>query len=562
MKTFFNPEKYLVACLFICVCLACSKQIEQEAMVLSEVENIVEQQPDSALSLLNSILFPENLKESQYNQFILLQIQAKDKCDKDITSDTIIFNVKDYYLKKKDYQRATLAAFYCGRVFREQNEVEKAATAYYEAEKYAEFIDDNNLKGLIQGNLSLLYFDQVIDDKAIVCGKQAVVLYDQAGNYKNEINVLLLIGNCFLFENEMDSAFYYYDRGLKLADSCKIIIEQVKTRQNISVAYREVGEFKKAKDLLQEALSFSIDDNTEKARILMNLAKTFIIENQLDSAKFYIDKSISLQAQDPALSMSTYLLLSEMNKSESRYKEALAYFKEYNDLLLKTIEENKYKELLELQGKYELEKLKNKNSKLVIDQQRTMLGFSVAFLCAVFIAFFFYRRSILDKKKLSESEQKIESLKKMAQSYSEGDDNSIRNILLHHFSIMKKVALIEKEVNEKDRMRGDYMIKRFNKIVYEQDTLDWDKFYKTINKLQNGLYDRVREKYPQLEEVEFRLCYLSSDKNELDDSEISVIMGMTISMIRKIRSEIRKKLGIPPYYSIHTFFVENLKKKD
>ncbi|MDR0681532.1 MAG: tetratricopeptide repeat protein, partial [Dysgonamonadaceae bacterium] len=228
----------------------------------------------------------------------LLQIQAKDKNYEDITSDTIIFAVKDYYSGKKDFPNAALAAFYCGRLLQEQNNLEKATTAYLEAKKYADHINDDNLKGLIQGNLGILYYYQFVTEKAIENGKEAAVLYHKAKNYKNEISSFLLVGNCFLLKNENDSAFYYYNKGLRLADYYKLQTEQVYIRQSIGVVYQRKGNYIKAKDFLHEAFAFSAD-SIEKARLLMNIANVYNLENQIDSAKFYIEKSLAIQAKEP-----------------------------------------------------------------------------------------------------------------------------------------------------------------------------------------------------------------------------------------------------------------------
>jgi len=165
--------------------------------ILSRAENIVEQQPDSALRLLNAVLFPEDLSKNLFNRYHLLLIRAKDKNDRDITSDTIIFAVKDYYLGKKDIPNAAPAAFYCGRLWQERDNVSRAFEAYAEAEQLAEPTDDYDLKGLIQGNWGILNFTHHRCEQAIELLKKAVEMFDKARNYKNKINTLETIGDCF-----------------------------------------------------------------------------------------------------------------------------------------------------------------------------------------------------------------------------------------------------------------------------------------------------------------------------------------------------------------------------
>lgn len=93
---------------------------------LTKVEQIVELNPDSALLILDSITIPHDLSKEEYNKFLLLLIQAKDKSYKDISSDTLLFQVKDYYLKNKDIDNAALASFYCGRILQEQKKEQRS----------------------------------------------------------------------------------------------------------------------------------------------------------------------------------------------------------------------------------------------------------------------------------------------------------------------------------------------------------------------------------------------------------------------------------------------------
>jgi tetratricopeptide (TPR) repeat protein len=451
-----------------------------------------------------------------------------------------------------------LAAFYCGRVLYEQNDIERAVETYLEAANLSESIENNNLKGLIQGNLGILHRKQFLCEKTIPEEQKAAAFYHKAKNYKNEINALLVTGDCFLLEKEKDSAFYYYNKALNLADYHKIPTAQANVRQNMGVAYREIGKYADAKNLFREVLSFAINDTIEKARTLMSLARVYSAENQLDSAKFYIDQSLAIGANEPALTRSTYFLLSEMEEKKGRYKEALQHYKAYNDLVAKIVSDNQSKALLELQEKYNFATLQSKNDQLVIEKQKIILISTAVLALIILAAFFFYRKSLQNKKAVLEANQTIESLRKMAQNYQEDKDSS-KSILVRHFDVLRKVALIEKDISEDDRKKGEHLIKKINKIVYEQDQLDWDKLYHTMNQLGNGFYDRIREQYSQLDDLEFRICCLTCEK--FSSEEIAVIMNLSANAVHKKISAIRKKIGALPYSNIYTFFQENLVEK-
>ena len=320
MDKSFYSFRYVVILILLFTGYSCSRQ-ERTQDILVQAENIIEQQPDSALRLLNSILFPENLDKSKFNKYNLLQIEAKDKDYKDITSDTIIFATKNYYVQKKDYSNAAVAAYYCGRLWHERNNVSEAVKAYMEAENLAEKIDNDNLKGLIHSNLGILHRYHSSYEKAIELFKNAVELYDKAKNYKNEINSLIMIGDCFLFSKKIDSAYYYYNESLNLAVLHNMFKQQSDVKNSLGVMYREQGNYEQSKILFHEAFAIQ-NDSVEQARILLNIAKVYALENNVDSVNFYLDKAIALNISNLWLIRTSYLLKSEISEKNNRYQEA------------------------------------------------------------------------------------------------------------------------------------------------------------------------------------------------------------------------------------------------
>jgi len=519
--------------------------------ILIQAENIVEQQPDSALRLLNTVLFPEDLSKSLFNKYNLLMIQAKDKSYKDITSDTIVFTVKDYYVQKNDYPDAALAAFYCGRVRHEQKNMEEAVKEYMEAENLAGKTNNYNLKGLIQANWGILHLEHSSYEKAIELIKNAVVMYDKAQNYKNKISALRSIGNCFALNKQIDSAFYYYNESLKLADSCNMPKLQSDVRENMGVVYREQGFYEQSKKFFNEALALP-NDSLEQVRILLNIAYVHALEDNIDSVNFYLDKALALKVSDPWLIRSSYLLKSNLAEKNNRYQDALSDYKEYYNYTKKVFDNEKNNKLLEIQGKYDIEKLKNLENQLIIKQKNAVIILSFALLIAGIIIFIYYRRAAQSKRILLETEQKIESLEKMADNFSK-ENHSFRNILIEQFGILKKTALIKESLDGKEQVNGQRLLKKFNEIVYGKDAMDWDKLFQIMDNLKNGLYGKIRNQYPRLKDLEFHVCCLSCEA-DFTDKEIMIILGTTLNMVRRTRSDLRKKFGMSKGEDFLAFF--------
>ena len=537
--------------------ISCSRQSRMADRILKKAEAVVEQHPDSALVLLDSVRHPQNLWKKQRCHYLLLQVQAKDKSYGDITSDTLIFNVKDYYLKNKDLSKAALSSYYCGRVLYEQKRYEKALRAYLDAEKYSKQSKNDNLKGLIQSSIGDVYYKQLLKDEAISRYKQANRYFHQAENHKNEIITFNLIGNCFLMQEERDSAFICYRKGLALADQYRMVNEQESIRQCMGVAYRKIGNLGQAKLFFKEALTFPVD-SPEQARLYCNLANVFKEEDQNDSARYYIERSLARlpEGKDSYLTANIYKIWSKIEAKDENYRAALDYHKLYSKYLSSILDENKSKAILEIQKKYDFQLMQRRNDQLLIDRQRIFLVALCLFLVIVVSFFFFYRRSMESKKEMLEAEQKIYRLKELAWSFDE-KENSFRNILLRHFGILKKVALLDGYLQDDEKKQGQHLLKKINEIVYGQEDLDWDLLYRTMNDFSDGFLERLRKAFPQLDEAEFRVCCLSYA--EFSNTEIGIILKYSTNTIQTKKSSIRKKLGIKTFGNIHDFLDEKVK---
>ena len=538
----------MLAISLVCLLIRCSNS--HGDIVLDNIENIIEQYPDSALTLLSRIPNTDQFSKNDINRYNLLLIEAKDKCYEDITSDTIIVRVRDYYISTNNLKYIVLASYYSGRVLQEKNQTGRAINAYLEALNYARNISNNNLKGLILSNLSIVYGQKKLYDEAIKTAKESVNCFKESNNIKNEINSFVLIGNHFMLKNELDSAFIYYRKGTELSEINGLISQKVMIMQNIAIVYRNVGQYDKAKDLLNKIIEISkANDNS---RIYLSMANTFIAESRYDSATIYAN--LALNTNDSLTKRSAYFVLSNIKEQQGNFKGALAEYKNYTKLITKIIEDEKDKTIMELSDKNQYIDLKNRHSELIIQNHKTILISMVIVIIACFFSLFYYIKFTKKKKYIEEADEKIESLKNMAHNYSE--DQSFKNILLHHFDILKKAFFIDQYINEDDRKKGERIIKKFNEIVYGQNTLNWDMLYETMNKLRNGYYQKIKDKYPELDESEFRICCLTCES--FSSTEISIIMNLTSNTVNKKKSIARKKIGVLPYGDILAFFNEQI----
>ncbi|GHT08533.1 hypothetical protein FACS189426_04360 [Bacteroidia bacterium] len=334
--------------------------------IFSQVENIVELQPDSAIILLDSILYPEDLRKSQWNKYTLLQVQAKDKSYRDIASDTVIFAVKNYYLQKKNFRNAALAAFYSGRVYQSRNDFKQAISAYLQAETISQKTEDDKQKGLIQYFIGGAYYEHENYSEAIDHFIAAQQYFSRSSdNDKREIQTLNIIGSSYFMQENRDSAFIYFNKALQLA----------------------------------KAYNDTVVDKELESTIHLNLAHLYYELQQKDSANFYFNTALDFfEANDKISSLSNaYNLFSQLEEKGGNYRKALEYHQKHTQYLETIIGEIENNSLREIKRKYHLKKIRNEKDRLLIKRQWIFLDFLIILLVVGIISFYLYSKNLQEE---------------------------------------------------------------------------------------------------------------------------------------------------------------------
>lgn len=102
---------------------SCNHQHPMRQQYLERAEAYMEQQPDSALSLLQQLSADDCRGDAQKAYYNLLLTQALDKTCHSIT-DAPVASALDYYQHSEDSLRKAKAFFYQGRQYSEAKEYE------------------------------------------------------------------------------------------------------------------------------------------------------------------------------------------------------------------------------------------------------------------------------------------------------------------------------------------------------------------------------------------------------------------------------------------------------
>lgn len=389
-----------IAGIFLLV--SCARKKAKES-IFGQVESCIEVCPDSALTLLKQIAHPEDLRGQEQADYALLLTQVYDKLYMDsLQSDSLIGLAAKYYSEKVGERvKAAKAYYYYGAVMTLRKRYPEAMQAYLDAQSFIEGADEYKLQGLIWEHVGYLvsaqgYYEESIShfEKSIKCYKLAG---DESGllyGYKNIVRVYIAMQN-------NDSARWYANEGLALSDATN------KARssflQILGLVANENKLYVQAMDYYQSAIKYSNKLN-EKYRYTLSLGNTYFEmgqdEKAIDCFKY------SRQSTDFFVSSGAYHSLYKVYKKRADYKKAMEY-NEISDSLLEMVRNKELQvTILNLQSKYENEKLlsANKQMGLVKEKQMFLYLFLLTLTIGVAIAVLIFLRKKYQKLVLRDVE--------------------------------------------------------------------------------------------------------------------------------------------------------------
>lgn len=348
-----------VGSIFMSVSLSSCSSPSVKNQLLLCADSLMETYPDSALSILESITYPQKMPRADRALYALLLTQARHKNYIALEDDSLIKTAVDYYGDKKKSLRAAKAHYYWGAIYSEKGYASFAVEEYLTAIRLMPV--RNEFLAMIYDNLAECYEEDRLYNVAIENYRAAY----QILKGKDEQTYLMRgIARVFLLQNEKDSALYYYQQALDcaLADQDSSLIGAL--YHDLAMVYSEKKDYIQADKFVSKAILLQGQDaiNTclSKAQIMLNL-------NKLDSASYFFSKNMDeLDIYGKAV---CYDGMYQIAKRKGEWKTATenmdAYKILYDSMQIMTDNE----ELNRLMDKHQLEEHK----RLLSEHTRTLI---------------------------------------------------------------------------------------------------------------------------------------------------------------------------------------------
>ena len=302
----------------------CNVEMSQKVNeTLYQAENCMEEFPDSALSLLQHISHPEDLKGKAQADYALLYSQACDKNRISITNDSLIRIAVRYYKDKDEDLNAAKSYFYLGCVYRNANQDVMAIEAYLKALDKMPKGKSHKLWMQIYFNLGERYCYQNLYGSSMEMFQKCL----GASKELKDSSLLFFpyrgIANAYLFTEKSDSALIYYQKALAISQYIHNDFWESAILDDISNTYLYKGDTLKAEQFIRASI-----EKDKSASSLYLRSKFLCYRNELDSAKELL--LVGCQSNSLYIKTNCYNLLYEIEKKLQNHFYAYAYNDSFN----------------------------------------------------------------------------------------------------------------------------------------------------------------------------------------------------------------------------------------
>ncbi len=421
--------------LMILVLFISCVQEKEDDNVLSRVEACMELFPDSALSLLSQIDCPECLRGQQRADYALLLTQALDKNYLDsLQSDSLIMIAVEYYKQEGDKLKAGKAYFYYGKVMLLKERFSDAMQAYLEASSLLEETRDYKVQGMVWEYIGYLNSVQGLYENSIDNFKHSIRYYELASDRRRILYGYRNMARGYFSVHHNDSAGWYAEKGLVLSDTVSGM--KASFLHLLGLIANNEKRYPQAIEYFSNAMEVC-DNLNDKYRYSLSLGRVY---SEVDQKKKAEDCFVScINATNIFVSSGAYYYLADMHKKDGNYLKAFLYKEKSDSLLEVTRNAELQKQLLDLQNKYENDKLilENKQIRLENEKQTYFYLFLFVFILGLGIIAFFLVRKRYRTKLL----RNVEII---------GNNNAIINRYACRIAELENVSLQERQAKKEE----------------------------------------------------------------------------------------------------------------
>ncbi len=389
----------------------------------------------------------------------------------------------------------------------------------------------------------MLYNDEMEKDAVTMLLKA----FDNFGHYyTGKALTQNLLASCYIILNQCEQAEISLNSSMYCAEKSHIPTLKAHILNNYAVLYRLQKRYDDALMYLRQMVDDSNLNETELFVCYLNIGKTFIAANETDSAMLYFKHVEDLLPNTDIKTesrISAYGALSRFAKQHGAIQAAWQYKELREKLASELLVELQGQAIYRIQRQYDYESLQNETNKELLRRQHIITLFAIFTIIGLAALAISLIRLAKIRKQEAEANANLfhfmQQNKALVESNKEKDlkvldaTQQLSDLLYAKLMAMQKLDYCLKTPKDK------IALKDLEKEVFGGGD-HWEAVKEALEVLYPGLWETIGLKYPDMDEMERRVCMLSHLKlSRLDEA---TLLGISTSVLDKLRTKVRKTL--------------------
>lgn len=552
-----TASKSAVALVLVLLLIAGCTGSRQYPSALLTADSLADYQPDSALELLKRIE-PEMADASKPVQayYQLLCIKAVDKTEQMAVTTDSIDAIVSYYEDEGDPSLLSMAYYYAGRVYSEENDAPTALSYFQKSLDTMDSKENLQLQSVIYSQMGYLFLYQRIFKEAENCFFKSIECGKELNDTVDVIYGLKDLADTYLWQDMFDESLKYIHEAETLATKSSNLKMKVMVSKKAASIAIDMGNYQKARNYMQLPLQhFELSDSSS---IYATMQRIFYATEDIDSFFYYargIERFGSVYAKHRL-----YKHLTDVYLKQGKYELADQSFQKYLDYSDSVKNITKTEELQRVYSLYNYQRKEAENEKLKYDNRIKKGLLWTLLIFVTILSFATYLIYIIRKSNNQEKVKRIKALQAERYRKSQAfiDENNRKIVQLesqitehetqlevYKSRLLSLNAIAIADMNEKERANNviknsdirKSVIKRASENMILTDN-DWIQVDIIIN-----------DNYPEFNERLFLLHNFSTQeyhvalltKLQISPSGIATLTAHTKSSITLTKSRLYKK---------------------
>lgn len=468
-----------------------------------------------------------------------------------------------------------------GDYYSKREILDSAFYYYYLAIPLSDSLNNLNVKHQVLTGLANSLLTKKDYEKALNYYKQCLDYYL---SQKDTLRVIITYNNIALvYKNKKNYEYAKsnYEKALNLLKSLpkqddKWYEQAVMLENNLANVHALLGDVECSIKILEGTLSYldKIQNPIYQAATYLNLADRYIELSRFSEAHNFLQKSLQIGQQIQALDIvsQSYKHIAEIYEKTQNFSQALLYYKKYDSLDKKILNEANLKQINELENKYELAKkdqaiLRKEKELEKIRYERNRNYLILGILVSLLITTIVGLRNLYLRNKRQQAEKKVVACELERTLMMQEELKSQQEALKHQLEYQQKELLSAtlqktqqheailqiKEYVKKSSDKSQENIQKIKQLISSTENLekDWNEFKMRFEKIHENFFKHLQEKYPELTENDLRMCAFI--KLHLDKKQIATLLNITPKAVEMSRYRLKKKLHLHADENLNKF---------